>query len=150
LSQKTITRDDDSTEFPKNWLFAEDGLELVGRYVASEEGPTANGPCPILILEIDDEHRSVWCFHTALRRRIAAELARRPSGDFKKGERIVIRQGETKESEGGRKYVSYFVRFPDAPKRVAKDIFTKDHIDEPPADYDEPTAGDPDRDDIPF
>jgi hypothetical protein len=154
LPQETLTHDtDDSTEFPRNWRFDEDGLELVGLYVRSDEGQTANGPCPILILEIDGEERTVWCFHTALRRRIADEVARRPSGDLKKGERVVIRQGEKKTTaEGGREYISYFTRFPDAPKRAARDIFKSDNIDAPPTTYDdEPARQSPgDGDDIPF
>lgn len=154
-TQKTITHDEES-EFPRNWRFDEDGLELVGKYVKSDVGPTANGDCPILVLEIDGEPRTVWCFHTALRRRIADEVSRRPHRDLKAGERIVIRQGEKKPSaEGGREYIAYFVRFLDAPPRTAKDVFKKDTIDEPPASYDDDSKDEDkpkpdDGDDIPF
>jgi hypothetical protein len=150
-TQTNLATGTDDTEFARNWRFDEDGLEVVGSYVGSDEGPTANGPCPILILDVDGEERSIWCFHTALRRRIADELSRRPSGDLTKGERVVIRQGEKKESEGGRKYVSYYTRFPDAPSRSAKDIFANDRIDEPATSYEksEPATGDGDAD-IPF
>ena len=151
-TQKTITPDED-TEFPRNWRFDEDGLELVGCYIKSDVGPTANGDCPILVLEVDGEPRSLCSSHRA-RRRIADEVARRPHRDLKAGERIVIRQGEKKPTaEGGRAYVSYFVRFLDAPPRTAKDVFKADAIDEPPTSHDseatpeEPAAGG--DDDIP-
>ena len=91
--EKKVTRDQDS-DFPRTWRFDEDGPEVVGKYVATDEGPTQNGPCPILILEVENERRSVWCFHTALRRRIADEIARRPSGDLTPGELVGIRQAK--------------------------------------------------------
>jgi hypothetical protein len=145
-TQETITQDQDS-DFPRTWRFDEDGIEVVGRYVATDEGPTQNGRCPILILEVDGEERSLWCFHTALRRRIADEIGRRPSGDLTPGETVVIRQGEAKTSESGRKYVSYFTRFPDAPTRTAKEIFKPDAIDAPPQPHEPDMAKD---EDIPF
>jgi hypothetical protein len=144
-AEKTVTQAQDS-DFPRTWRFDEDGLEVVGKYVATDEGPTQNGPCPILVLEVDGEERSVWCFHTALRRRIADEIARRSSGDLTPGETVVIRQGESKTSESGRKYVSYYTRFPEAPKRTAGEIFKADAIDSPP----EPQSDTATDEDIPF
>jgi hypothetical protein len=121
LPEQTLTTDQDS-DFPRTWRFDKDGLEVSGRYVEIGEGTTANGPCPIVVLNADGEHRSIWLFHTAVRNRFADEVARRKDGDLTQGELVVIRQGETKESGGGRSYVSYSVRFPEAPKRSPKEI----------------------------
>jgi hypothetical protein len=123
LTEQTVTERHDS-DFPRNWLFEEDGLEVEGRYVELTEGTTANGPCPIVVLNVDGEHRSVWLFHTAVRRRFADEVARRMDGDLTQGELVVIHRGETKESAGGRSY-SYTVRFPEAPKRSPKEILAE-------------------------
>jgi hypothetical protein len=133
LSEQTVTESD----FPRNWLFDEDGLEVEGRYVEITEGTTANGPCPIVVLNVDGERRSVWLFHTAVRNRFADEVARRKDGDLTQGELVSIRRGETKESAGGRSYVSYAVRFPEAPKRSPKEILS------------EPEQA-PEPDDVPF
>jgi hypothetical protein len=128
LSEQTVTESD----FPRNWLFDEDGLEVEGRYVEITEGTTANGPCPIVVLNVGGERRSVWLFHTAARNRFADEIARRKDGDLTQGELVSIRRGETKESAGGRSYVSYTVRFPEAPKRSPKEILSEP--DEPEED----------------
>ena len=90
MSEQTVTESD----FPRNWIFDEDGL-------------------------------------------VADEIARRKEGDLTQGELVSIRRGETKESAGGRSYVSYAVRFPEAPKRSPKEI-----LSEP-----EPA---PESDDVPF
>ena len=76
LSEQTVTESD----FPRNWLFDEDGLEVEGRYVEITEGTTANGPCPIVVLNVDGERRSIWLFHAAVRNRFADEVARRTKG----------------------------------------------------------------------
>jgi hypothetical protein len=122
LSEQTVTENHDSSDFPRTWRFDEDGLEVKGRYVEFSEGSTANGLCSIIVLNVDGERRSVWAFHTALRNRLADEVARRCEGDLTQGELVVIKQGETKQSGGGRSYVSYAVRFPEAPKRSPKEI----------------------------
>jgi hypothetical protein len=142
-AQKTVTQDQD---FPRGWRFDEDGLEVEGRYVKADVGRTANGSAPIIVLDVDGEERSVWCFHTALRNRIADELATRVAGDFNPGELILIRQGEKKTGANDRAYVSYTVRFPEAPKRNARAIFKADPIDEPPT----AVESGPDEGDIPF
>lgn len=72
-----------------------------------------------------------------MRNRFADEIARRRDGDLTQGELVVIRRGETKESAGGRSYVSYAVRFPEAPKRSPKEIL-------------DDAAGEPEEDVLPF
>jgi hypothetical protein len=128
-------------DFPRTWRFDEDGLEVKGHYVRLDEGHTQNGPCPIVVLNVDGEHRSVWAFHAALRNRLADEVGRRSDGDLTQGERVVIRQGEVKQGASGYSYRSYVVRFPDAPKRSPKDILG-------PLPSDDDRTGD--DDDAPF
>jgi hypothetical protein len=136
LSEQTVTENHD-TDFPRTWRFDEDGLEVTGRYVEITEGTTANGPCPIVVLTVDGERRSVWLFHTAVRNRFSDEIGRRKDGDLTQGELVSIRRGETKESAGGRSYVAYAVRFPEAPRRSPKEILG------------EPEQS-PEPDDVPF
>jgi hypothetical protein len=132
-------------DYPRNWRFDEDGPEVAGRFAHFDEGITANGTCPIVVLEVDDEKRSVWLFHTAARSRFADEVARRESGNLKAGELISIRQGETKTGGNGRAYTSYVIRFPEAPKRSPKEILGPS-LSAGPEAYDEP----PEPDAIPY
>jgi transcriptional regulator with XRE-family HTH domain len=90
--------------------------------VEFDEGPTAYGDKPILVLEVDGEKRSVWLLETALQSRFADEVRKRPTGDLTPGERIIIHRGEMVRSGTGRDYRSFKVRFPDRPKREAAEI----------------------------
>lgn len=123
-------------DYPRGWRFDEDGLEVTGRFVEFDEGVTANGPCPIVVLDVDGEPRSVWLFHTASRSRFADEVARRKSGNLDVGELVRVRQGEQKQGGNGRSYTSYQIRFPEAPKRSPKDILGPS-LDAGPETYDD-------------
>lgn len=110
------------SDFPRNWRWDEDGDDVVGRYVRIDEAPTSYGEKPIVVLEINGEERSVWLLETALRNRVADEVAKRPSGDLTPGERVVIHRGDKKRSAAGREYRAFTARFPDARKRSAMEI----------------------------
>lgn len=90
--------------YPETWRFDEDGREVIGYAVRKETGQTTNGPCDILVLNVNGELRSIWLMHTALINKLH-EL--RP----KAGDLIGIRQlGERQpKSQGGRPYMDYNV-----------------------------------------
>jgi hypothetical protein len=132
------------SDFPKSWNWDEDGDTVEGTFVELGEAPTAGyGHKPILTLDVDGEHRTVWVFHTSLANKLSEELRRRKERDFVPGERILIRRGERKTSEAtGRTYVPYRVQFPEGPKRTAADVL--DSVSELTEEADE------DEGDIPF
>jgi len=71
-------------------------------------------------LEVAGEQRSVWLFDTALRNRIADEVAKRPGRDLTAGEPVLITRGGMATSANGRDYRSYRVRFPDEVERIER------------------------------
>lgn len=135
------------SDYPRNWRFDEDGGDVEGRYVRISAAPTSYGEKPIVVLEIDGEERSVWLLETALRNRIADEVAKRPSGDLTPGERVVIHRGDKKTSAAGREYRAFTARFPDAPKRSAAEILGASSES---AAENESASGASRDDDIPF
>lgn len=137
----------DSSAFPAFWEWDNDGGDIDGTYVGFTEIPTKMyGAKPAVILHVGTEDRTVPLWDTALGNRFRDEVDRRPDGDLADGERVLIRRGDMVQGASGYKYRSYQVRFPDAPKRSAKEILgAKEAGAEPPADA-EP---EPDSD-IPF
>jgi hypothetical protein len=131
----------DETDFPRNWRWDDDGDEIAGTFLEIDEGPTAYGTKPILILEVEGEPRSVWLLETAIQSRFADEVAKRPSRDLTVGERIHIRRGDIVTSGTGRDYRAFKVRFPDRPKRKATEILGKPAGESPEAD-EEPNEDD--------
>jgi hypothetical protein len=100
--------------FPPNWIWAEDGDEVAGRYRSFSTGRTATGDLvPIVQLEVDGVARSVWLFHVALRERFAEEIKTRPDKDLDPGELVTIRRGEERQSAShpDRRYRAYEVEF---------------------------------------
>ena len=136
----------ESTDFPRTWSFDDDGERLEGTFVELGEAPTANGYKPICTVEVKGESRTLWLFHEALASRFRDELEQRREPNFRVGERIIVERGDWKESASGRRYRSYRVRFPDRPRRSARDILG--------AAASEETSDDDDlnenEDDIPF
>jgi hypothetical protein len=133
--QETVAPAESEEEFPQNWRFDEDGAEVRGKFVKFDVGQTQEyGDCPIVVLNVDGEERSVWLFHSALRSKFQKEVNRR---DIEPGEQINIRQAGEKKSGNNRTYMNYIVAFVDAPPLDAKAIFGA-----------VPTAADPD-DDVP-
>lgn len=128
------TEETTAEDFPRNWRFDEDGAEVRGKFVRFDTGPTQEyGEVPIVVLNVDGEERSVWCFHTALKSKFQKEVNRR---DIEVGEQINIKQAGEKKSGSNRTYMNYFVAFPEAPPIDAKAIFgTVDPIDAPPVAY---------------
>ena len=121
-TQTSIATGEEPSEFPRGWRWDDDGDTVEGTFVEFDEGPTAYGDRPIIVVEVDGENRSVWLFETALQSRFADEVAKRPTGDLTAGERISIRRGDMVTSGTGRDYRSFKVRFPDRPKRKAAEI----------------------------
>lgn len=90
-------------EFPRTWMFQEDGKQVVGTFVKLDEGMTRQyGACPIIVLNVDGEDRSVWMMHTALRSKLA-QL--RPAV----GDTIAIKQGDPRTSKNDMEYYDYRV-----------------------------------------
>ena len=121
-------------DYPRGWRFDEDGPEVSGKFVKFDVGQTKEyGSCPIIILNVNGEERSVWCFHQALRSKFQQEVHRR---DLEAGETVFIRQVGEKKSGNQRNYMAYVVQFPDAPPVDAKAIFGPlDPVDAPPVAY---------------
>jgi hypothetical protein len=136
-------------DYPANWLFDEHGDVVEGRYVELSEAPTRQGGLsPIVVLDVDGAHRSVWLLHEALRSSFREELERRGEPDFVSGERIVIERKGKKTSEAGREYMDYRVRFLDRPTRSATSILGVGGSRPEPEESSEESADDPD--DVPF
>jgi hypothetical protein len=142
------------TAFPKYWNFDEHGLELVGEYVRTDEGPTSYGQRAIIILDVEGEERALWLTQTALVNQFADELTRRRARDFEPGERITVtRAAEKKTSASGNDYWPFRVTFHDAPHRDAAAILGANvSADTTPTDEPDTFAPSPDNadGDIPF
>jgi hypothetical protein len=140
-TSQTLTQDQDS-DFPRTWLFDEDGLRIAGSYVRMDEGPSEYGRKAICVLNVDGADRSLWLAQEALVSKFSDELERRKEPDFTLGEQIVVERGaEKKESANGRKYWPFRVSFPDAPRRSAREILgarTEDEPDKSTTDEDIP------------
>jgi hypothetical protein len=120
----------DESDFPAYWDWEKDGLTAEGTFARMEQGPTAYGPRPIVILEIDGEERSVWVNTDALRSQLADELERRAARSFTVGERMIISRGtEKKTSANDRNYWPFKTKYPDAPQRDDADLLGA-HVDE--------------------
>lgn len=144
IAQSETTGNSDSSDFPRTWRWDQDGESLTGTFVEFDEGPTAYGAKPILVIEIEGERRSVWLLEKAVLSRFADEVATRANRDLTPGERVEIRRGDVVTSGTGREYRSFRVRFPDRPKRKALDILGGSATDEPPSE------GEGQDGDIPF
>ncbi|HEY8776311.1 MAG TPA: hypothetical protein VIM33_07510 [Gaiellaceae bacterium] len=108
-------------DFPRNWIFDEDGDAVAGAFVRLEEGQTKDyGPRPIVILNIAGEERSVWLFDTVIRNQFADEVRTR---QLAAGERITVKRlGKVKSETTGREYRSYATTFHDRPQKSQAEI----------------------------
>jgi hypothetical protein len=128
------------TTNPRTWDWREDGAHVSGRFVRFDEAPTRGyGYKPVLIVDVDGEHRTVWLFHEALLNQFREEVIRRGTGNLEDGERIDVFQVGDKVSEStGRTYTDYKAVFPDRPKRSGVDILgARDKPVEKPAEDDD-------------
>jgi hypothetical protein len=145
----SVPQPQDESAFPAYWDWAADGA-AEGTFLRMEEGPTAFGRRPIIILEIGGVERSIWINAEAIRNKLADELERRKARDFTPGERVEIRRGaEKKTSAADRQYWPFRVDFPDAPKSDAAGLLGLDSDDDNDDDEPLPPAAKLD-DDLPF
>jgi hypothetical protein len=88
---------------PEAWRNPEPGEEIAGTVVRVEAGDLGDGPVPIVVIDTGDENlRSVWVFHDALRSQL--EKLQPQAGDA-----IAIRYNGKQKSANGRSYHSYTV-----------------------------------------
>jgi hypothetical protein len=120
-TKKTETRNE--SEYPRAWIWDEDGDELEGVYVGAGSGYTANGQRPFVTLDIGGELRTLWLLHDVLRNSFAREVHRRSDRDLHEGERVHVWRRERRESANGRSYVDYKLEFPDRPKPSLVELF---------------------------
>jgi len=146
VSTETLSHQHD-TDFPRTWSFDEDGDVVAGTFVELGEAPTANGYRPILTLDVAGEARTIWLFWESLTSKFREEVERRPDGDLEPGERITIERGDWKESGAGRRYRAFSVKFPDRPRRSARDILGATRT---APDDEATTTPEASGDDIPF
>ena len=70
----------ESAEYPKSWLWAEDGNLVSGRFLRFDEGTTREyGSKVIAVLDVGGEERGVWLTTNVLFNRFKDELERRSS-----------------------------------------------------------------------
>lgn len=120
-------------DFPKAWIWDEDGEMLKGIFLRLERGMTRDyGPAYIAIVKTEDgSERSLFLFHTALKTQFVN--LKPPTGSM-----IVVKRGKKRESRSGMKYYDF---------RVATDTQNQS------ISWDEIANSDPvpaDADDIPF
>ena len=121
MAEEATAVTEEETDYPENWRFDEDGVEVRGKFVKFDLGQTQDyGEVPIVVLNVDGVERSVWLFHTALRSKFQKEVNRR---DIQPGEQINIKQAGEKKGKNKRPYMNYIVAFVDAPELDAKAIF---------------------------
>jgi hypothetical protein len=143
-TQTNIAADGEGSEFPRTWRWDDDGDTVEGRFIGFDEGPTAYGDKPIVVLQVDGEPRSLWLFDTALVSKFREEVRKRPTRDLTAGEQLYIKRGGMITSGTGRDYRRYDVRFPDRPKRKAAEILGSR------GEQDEVTPDELEDDDLPF
>jgi hypothetical protein len=140
------------TDYPKAWIFDEDGDEVEGGYLGLGEGPTRGyGYAPFITLEVESEPRTVWMLWEALRNQILRELERRPGNEFEPGETIQIKRLGKKVSGNNRSYEDFKAFFPDAPKPTGRDMLAKYGREVEQQDEEKQAPSETDSDgDIPF
>jgi hypothetical protein len=125
-----VSKTEITTDYPKTFVWEEDAEDLGDRYrlegtfLALEEGPTAQGSRPILVLEIGGVPRSVWVLHGPFHDKLKEEIERRATPEFIVGERMVFERWKDKATSEstGRSYTPYKAWFIDRPKRSEADI----------------------------
>jgi len=138
----------EKTQYPRAWIFDQDGDEVEGTYVALGEGPTRGyGPRPFVTLSVDGEERTVWLLWEALLNQVLGELERRPGNELEPGERVIIKSlGKRTSESSGRAYEDFRAYFPDAPKPTGANLLQRYRgtatEEQKPAETLEPSDGD--------
>lgn len=139
----------EKSQYPRAWIFDEDGAEVEGTYLGLGEGPTRGyGDRPFLTLDVDGEPRTVWLLWEALLNQVFDELERRPGNEFVEGETIIVKSLGKRTSGSGREYESFKAHSPDAPKPSGAGLLKRYRPGTEPAEEEEKTA-EP-ADEIPF
>jgi hypothetical protein len=115
---------DEAIDYPKSWIWDEDGDLVEGTFVKFDQGQTKQyGAKVIMVTSVAGVERSVWLTQTVLFNQVRDELGKRPSKTLEPGERVVIRRLGKKESEAGTSYWNFRTLFPDRPELDAADLF---------------------------
>jgi hypothetical protein len=145
LSSKETVPQRTVDEYPRAWLWDEDGDRFEGRFVGMTTGHAPmSGETPILQAKLAEtgEEVSVWLYGVALRGAFLREVKRRTSKRLEEGELIVIARGEKRPSktDPSRTVQPFTVKFPEAPEQSMLDMLEGDEAD----------AADEEDDGIPF
>jgi hypothetical protein len=132
----------ESAEFPRAWLWDEDGETVSGTFVGFTQGQTRNfGRKVIALLDVDGERRSLWLNSTVLLGKFRDELQGRPDQRLGQGERITVsRLGKVASAEAMGPYWKFAVLFHDRPEPSVEELFDLGGEPEPRASA--PDSGD--------
>jgi hypothetical protein len=114
---------DEAGEFPRAWVFDDDGPLVRGRFVKFDRGQTRDfGPKVIAVLEVEGAQRSIWLTTAVLYGKFRDELQQRPGHRLEPGERITIKRLEKVESADAiGPYWKFGVVFHDAPELTVRE-----------------------------
>ena len=109
-------------EYPRSWIWSEDGSRFDARIDRITTGTSAFGSRPILEgkLTETEERIGLWLNEDAVRGRLVDEIKRRAKKRLEPGERVVITRGEEKrpsKTNPDRTVWPFTVRFPEAPEQ---------------------------------
>ena len=138
-------------EFPRSWIWSEDGSTFDARIDGITTGMSAFGIRPILegTLTETGERIGLWLNEDTIRGRVADEVKRRPTKRLEPGERVIITRGEEKrpsKTNPDRSVWPFSVRFPEAPEQ--NQLAALGAAGQEPEEATEPS--DTSDDDIPF
>jgi hypothetical protein len=139
-------------EFPRSWIWHEDGSRFDARIDRITTGTSAFGTRPILEGKLTEtgERIGLWLNEDAVRGRIADEIKKRPKRRLESGERVVITRGDEKrpsKTNPDRLVWPFSVRFPEAPE--LDQLAALGEVDDADKEPEEPAGDEPDGD-IPF
>jgi hypothetical protein len=109
-------------EFPRSWIWSEDGSQFDARIDRITTGTSAFGTRPILEGRLTEtsERIGLWLNEDAIRGRMIDEIKQRPKKRLEPGERVIITRGEEKrpsKTNPDRNVWPFSVRFPEAPEQ---------------------------------
>jgi len=117
------------SEYPRAWLWDEDGDRFEGRFLGLATGHAPmSGETPILQAKLETgEEVSVWLYGVALRGAFLREVKRRPAKRLDEGELIVIGRGQKRPSktDPSRTVQPFTVKFPEAPPESMLEILER-------------------------